>query len=132
MTNVRRSEPSSHDRFASLKACRSATREWVVKRVRAGRVLTDPLPQFGSVAWHKLPDGDPVKAAALVAAAYARYLDLVNLEQNLADEIEARRAAEAKIDAEEWDRATARIRKISTAPSWAKRQQQWRGTGDAS
>lgn len=104
--------------FVSLKACRQATEAWCQERIRRGRGR-GPIPAFGSMAWHRLPDGDPVKAASIVVAAMCWWTSIVNLERDVADELAARRLAEDKINAEQWDAATAKVRNISTARSKA-------------
>lgn len=97
---------------------------WAVPLIRRGRKL-GLVPPYGSASWCDLPPTDARKVAAVVIAAecWWQEVDPVKIRERLEDEL----AVQAQLEGLEWDRALARVRRINSAPSFARRLEQWRG-----
>lgn len=94
------------------------TRLWARALIRKGHADGATLPRFGTRAWARLDDCDPVKVAACVVAALAWFEDGLALPERLAQEIRDMREASDRIDAEQFAAAAAQVRKAANQPSW--------------
>lgn len=102
--------------------------EYLTALIRRGRAA-GTVPELDSAEWRALPDTDVRRVAAVAVAAlsWLDYWSPASIRARTEDEL----AAAAQLDAVVWDRTTAKIRKITSAPSFAKLERQWRG-GEAS
>jgi hypothetical protein len=99
----------------------TAREAWARALIQNGRKLSGRLPLYGSAAWERLPDGDPLRVASTVAAAEAWYTeanDFDRFKANLAIELQVRRAAEEQDAADRWADAAARVRELGQLPSF--------------
>lgn len=82
-------------------------RRWATATIRSARDL-GPLPHYGTAEWWALDQADPRWLAAIVVSAEAWAIEADDLADRLAVEIEAARAAEDRLVAEQIRRMAAR------------------------
>src|SRR4051794_9869774 len=100
----------------------ATARDYLGALIRRGRAAGE-VPELDSQQWRALADTD-VRRVASVAVAALMWIDYwtpAAIRERFEDEL----TVEAQRAAAEWDATTARIRKITSAPSFAKRKEQW-------
>lgn len=103
-----------------------ATVAWIRSRLSLSRHLGAP-PRFGSFEWHRLPDDDPRKYAAVLIAAACYWDDgrPDRIRERLADEIAVARQVEADREAAEFAAVADRIRRHANSPTHAEVVRRW-------
>lgn len=100
------------------------TRQWAAERARRLRaqlgtdLASAEIPLYGSRDWHRLPDNDPRRWLALLAAAEAwrHDSDPHTIAARVDVELEAARRADDR-DHESWRDVAQRVRHLARVPS---------------